>query len=170
MLSFLCFLHQKIKEHFHLTNEIKLFINTNNMRRKVDELSGVPMINADEIYSGQSFQSLNQKKTFGNLRFIDMENIENHKIKTTDIVVINGTPNELPPVAGVITTDFQNPLSHITILCQNRGTPIMALKNAWEDSLLRALKDRAVSFEVSNESYLINSSSKEEIDCVMEFY
>ena len=158
------FLHQKIKEHFHLTNEIKLFINTNNMRRKVDELSGVPMINADEIYSGQSFQSLNQKQTFGNLRFIDMENIENHKIKTTDIVVINGTPNELPPVAGVITTDFQNPLSHITILCQNRGTPIMALKNAWEDSLLRALKDRAVSFEVSNESYLINSSSKEEID------
>jgi len=61
------FVHQKIKEHFHLTSEIKLFINTNNMRAKVDELSGIPMIGADEIYSGQSFQSLNQKQTYGNL-------------------------------------------------------------------------------------------------------
>ena len=57
------FLHQKIMEHFQLTNEIKLFINTNNMRSKVAELSGTPMIGADEIYSGQSFQSLNQKQT-----------------------------------------------------------------------------------------------------------
>ncbi len=158
------FLHQKIKEHFHLTSEISLFINTNNMKAKVDELSGIPMIGADEIYSGQSFQSLNQKQTYGNLRFIDVKSIEDHIIESTDIIVINGTPSELPPVAGVITIDFQTPLSHITILCQNRGTPIMALKNAWEDSLLHNLKDQAVFFEVFNESYLINSCSKEELE------
>lgn len=45
-----------------------------------------------------------------------------------EIVVINGTPDDLPPVSGVITTDFQTPLSHITLLCQNRGTPMLALK------------------------------------------
>ena len=105
------FLHQQVAEHFHLTHEIKLFINTNNMRGKVAELSGIPMIGADEIYSGQSFQSLNQKHTFGNLRFIHIDSIEYHNIDPTDIIVINGTPNELPPVAGVITSDFQTPLS-----------------------------------------------------------
>ena len=52
-----------------------------------------------------------QKQTYGNLRFIDVKSIEDYIIESTDIIVINGTPSELPPVAGVITTDFQTPLT-----------------------------------------------------------
>ena len=159
------FFHSRIMEHFQLSDELKLFINTNNMKNKRDEFLGVlPFIEADEIYSGQHFQSLNQKKSFGNLRFIHVDSIENSKIETKDIIVINGTPNELPPVAGVVTTDFQTPLSHITILCQNRGTPVMALKKAWDDSVLRQLENKAICFEVLDESYLISESTKERVD------
>ena len=45
--------------------------------------------------------------------------METARVKYTDIVVVNGTPKELPPVAGVITTDFQTPFkSHYDSLSE----------------------------------------------------
>ena len=156
--------YYKIIEKFELTNEIKLFINTNRMRLLASSFKRIQTIGADEIYKGQSLQVLNQKETFGILRFIDVEHIESIDVNSTDIVVINGTPNELPPVAGVITTDFQTPLSHITILCQNRGTPVIALKEAWNDSLLRALQDEPVFFKVRKDTFEVIKKSIEEVE------
>ena len=120
--------YQKIIENFPLSKGIKLFLNTNRMLVLSSNLIGIETISASDIYEGQTLQILNQKETYGNLVFVDAKDIETTRVKYTDIVVVNGTPKELPPVAGVITTDFQTPLSHITILCQNRGTPVIALK------------------------------------------
>ena len=145
--------YQKIIENFPLSKGIKLFLNTNRMLVLSSNLNGIETISASDIYEGQTLQILNQKETYGNLVFVDAKDIETTRVKYTDIVVVNGTPKELPPVAGVITTDFQTPLSHITILCQNRGTPVIAFKDAWRDSLLRLFEDKSVRFTVHKDSF-----------------
>jgi pyruvate,water dikinase len=156
--------HKRIINHFRLSSEIKLFINTNRMQSISNSLNGIKTINVDDIYKGQTIQILNQKESYGKLIFIEANEIEAKYVKAQDIVVIKGTPKELPPVAGLITTDFQTPLSHITILCQNRGTPIIALKKAWSDSLLRSFEGQPVYFNVKQDSFELKKSDFEQIE------
>ena len=157
-------IYEQTKAAFSMSDDLRLFLNTSRMRKLSEKLENIPTIDADEIYKGQTFQALNQKETYGYIRFIDLDSIEFSQINTTDIVVINGTPNELPPVAGVITTDFQTPLSHITILCQNRGTPEMALKSAWQNNELRQMNGRPVYFKVNNSSFELIEKSNFQVD------
>ncbi|MDC3309019.1 PEP/pyruvate-binding domain-containing protein [Crocinitomicaceae bacterium] len=156
--------HQKIIENFQLSKDIKLFLNTNRMLVLSSNLIGIETISASDIYEGQTLQILNQKESYGNLVFVDAKDIETTQVKYTDIVVVNGTPKELPPVAGVITTDFQTPLSHITILCQNRGTPVIAFKDAWKDSLLRLFENKSVRFTVHKDSFEIINVETKDVD------
>ena len=156
--------HQKIIENFQLSKDIKLFLNTNRMLVLSSNLIGIETISASDIYEGQSLQILNQKEAYGNLVFVDAKDIETAQVKYTDIVIVNGTPKELPPVAGVITTDFQTPLSHITILCQNRGTPVIAFKDAWKDSLLRLFENKSVRFTVHKDSFEIINVETTDVD------
>ena len=156
--------HKRIINHFRIASEIKLFINTNRMQSISNSLHGIKTISADDIYKGQTIQILNQKESYGKLLFIDANEIEATSVKAQDIVVIKGTPKELPPIAGLITTDFQTPLSHITILCQNRGTPIIALKKAWSDSLLRSFEGQPVYFNVKQDSFELKKSDLKQIE------
>ena len=156
--------YSQIMKHFHLSKELKLFINTNRMQSISNRLHNIQTISASDIYKGQSLQILNQKESYGKLLFINASQMESTEIDSKDIVVIKGTPKDLPPVAGVITTDFQTPLSHITILCQNRGTPVIALKKAWTDSLLRSLEDQPVYFKVYKDSFKIIQSNVELVE------
>ena len=156
--------HQKIIENFQLSKDIKLFLNTNRMLVLSSNLIGIETISASDIYEGQSLQVLNQKEAYGNLVFVDAKDIETAQVKYSDIVIVKGTPKELPPVAGVITTDFQTPLSHITILCQNRGTPVIAFKDAWKDSLLRLFENKSVRFTVHKDSFEIINVETTDVD------
>ena len=88
-----------------------------------------------------------------------MDTFDTKNIEKNDIVVINGTPNEMPFCRGIITTDFQPPLSHIVILSHNRRTPIMALKTAWTEKDLIALNGKKVKFTVSNSYYTVTKAS-----------
>ena len=156
--------YKKIIENFKLSKKLQLFLNTNRMLVLSKKLSGIETISASDIYEGQSLQILNQKESLGELVFIDVNDMEIAHVKYTDIVVVNGTPKELPPVAGVITTDFQTPLSHITILCQNRGTPIIAFKHAWKDSLLRSFENKSIRFKVHKDSFEVIKVENSDLD------
>ena len=156
--------HKRIINHFRIASEIKLFINTNRMQSISNSLHGIKTISADDIYKGQTIQILNQKESYGKLVFLDANEIKAKSVKAQDIVVIKGNPKELPPIAGLITTDFQTPLSHITILCQNRGTPIIALKKAWSDSLLRSFEGQPVYFNVNQDSFELKKSDLKQIE------
>ena len=159
--------YNKIRPNFKLSNQLNLFLNTSRMRILSRHLDKIPCIDASEIYKGQTYQALNPKKSHGYLRFIDVNQMSTVAIDAMDIVVIKGTPNSLPPVSGVISTEFQTPLSHVAILCQNRGTPMMAFKSAWSDSLLRAYEGKSVKLEVGPDSFQIQLCSK---DSLMSYF
>ncbi len=146
---------EKIYSSFLLTKEIAVFLNTNRLRELKPTLN-FPTIDASILYEGQSLQLLNDGTTYGKLTFTDVKS--SSMANYFEIVVINGTPDDLPPVSGVITTDFQTPLSHITLLCQNRGTPMLALKNAHSDTSVTKWANKYVKLFIDENGYKISLS------------
>lgn len=154
-------LYQIIRNTFKLATDPKVFINTSRLRAIKDQLQ-VPTIEANDIFTEQSVQLLNEGVSYGILRQFDVNNAIDADIH--DIAVIQGTPAELAPVSGVITSDFQTPLSHITLLCKNRGTPIISFKDCMSDSTIASLWNKPVRFKVTSSGYQLSVTTKDSID------
>lgn len=123
-------------------------------------------ITSNELYAGMSRQMLVKGSAVGRLRRIHIDTLANTKINPWDIVLTNGSPNEIDLCAGLIITKFQSPLSHINILCHNRGTPVMAYKNAYDDPKILALVGSPIRFEIE-EDFKISLAQPEELQRMM---
>jgi hypothetical protein len=63
-------------------------------------------------------------------------------------------------VSGVIVTEFQTPLSHLSILGKNRKIPICAYKSAFSDSTLLKYQNQNVHLIVNNDTFFLIPVSK----------
>ena len=122
----------------------------------------VRVISTEELFEGVDYQPLNLATTIGRLRFISEEEAE--VVDFREIVVLEAVPNDIGVVQGIITQEFQTPLSHVNVLSQNRGTPNMGLRGAWENETLRALEGEWVELSVTSSSWTIRSVTQEEAD------
>lgn len=127
----------------------------------------VPILTTDELYEGITYQPLNLGTAVGQLRFSTAEEAEDY-VNYREIVVLEEIPNDISVVAATITGEFQTPLAHINILAQNRGTPNMALKGAYDDATLRALEGKWVKLTVEALDWTIEEVSQDEADAWWE--
>jgi hypothetical protein len=111
--------------------------------------TSVPIRSTDDIYAGIDYQPLNLGEAVGKLRFVQSAELENTFLGYRDIVVLDNVPNDISVVAGLITQDFQTPLSHVNVLAQNRKTPNMGLRNATTNAQLKALDGKWVKLTVN---------------------
>lgn len=155
LLSDITNLHIQVVKTSFLTEDLKLILNSARLINSEKELS-IPFIKPEEIYKDQNFQSVSKFTGNGRLRRIELSELKNATIQENDIVIINGTPLQLAGVAGVITTDLQTPLSHLSILGQNRKIPVLALRNAWDDEHLNSLVGKNVELTVSSDGFTIS--------------
>jgi hypothetical protein len=145
------FLYNQIKNNVFFKDDLHLLTNNKNTRNtKVKKV-----VDVQDLYLSQTYQPLNKTKGFGQLVFCDKDSVMISNIKQTDILVVNGSPNVLPVVSGIITTDLQGPLSHITLLGINRGIPIMSLENAWKNEILKANTNKKIELKVKQDSFEI---------------
>lgn len=138
----------------------KLYFYANNQRWK--NCLDIPIITSEELYLGQNYQALNNGENYGYLRKVDINDLPSTYLGRHDIVLLNGIPNDLSVVSGIITTEFQTPLSHINILSYNRQTPNMALRDGWENPQLDSLLGELVFLKVESNSFLIRKANIEE--------
>lgn len=124
----------------------------------------VKVITTDELYEGTDYQALNLAEKCGQLVFVTSAQLETAYVGFRDIVVLDEVPNDISVVQGIITEAFQTPLSHVNVLSQNRGTPNMGLRGAFEDNELRALEGKWVRFNVGAFEYRISEITKAEAD------
>lgn len=148
-------IHARISSLSYLGN--KLFLYANNT--EWHNCSDVPQVTSEELFEGQNYQGLNFEKGFGYLKKVDVENLPTTYVGKHDIILLNGIPNDVSVVAGIITTEFQTPLSHINILSHNRKTPNMALRDGWTNTKLDTLLGELVYFEVLADSFVIHKAS-----------
>ncbi len=151
--------------HCYFSEKIKFYPTSSTLKEQALLQNGkIPIISSEELFKEQNYQALHVSKNYGYLEKIESESIENSYLSRHNIVLTNGVPNNIPVVAGIITTDFQTPFSHINVLSQNRDTPNMALRMGWEDTTLNSLLGKLVYFEVKPDTFLIYEASLSEAE------
>ncbi|MEL7530697.1 MAG: hypothetical protein AAFN10_05285, partial [Bacteroidota bacterium] len=153
-------LYDKLIETSFFGDKLVFFSN----KADWDDCLGVPQISSEELYQGQNYQALNVEQNYGYLNKVAIAELESTYLGRRDIVLLDGIPNEVSVVAGIITTEFQTPLSHINVLSHSRGTPNMALRDAWESPQLENLLGELVYLNVQSDSFIIRKASLAEAE------
>ena len=159
-----------VKKAAYFGDELAFHPSSVAAEAAIPELEGeVPVITTDELYEGIDYQPLTLGKSCGNLVFYSAEELETNFVSYQDIVVLDAVPNDISVTQGLITQEFQTPLSHVNVLSQNRGTPNMGLKGAFDSAELRALEGEWVTLEVRANGYTIEASDPEDsADCLVQ--
>lgn len=152
--------YEKVKESSYLDDQFYFY--PNNLRW--NECSDIPKISSEELFMGQNYQALNLEENYGYLRRVEMDNLAETYLGRHDMIILNGIPNDVSVVAGMITTEFQTPLSHINILSHNRQTPNMALRDAWNSPQLDSLIGNLVYLKVESDSFILRRANLTEAE------
>ena len=129
-----------------------------------DEISarieGLQRVSQSDISKEQEYQALNMARGLGRIHIIPK--LDDHvEIGFNEILVLNEVPVQLPPVAGIITTQPSTPLSHINLLAKGWGVPNAYIKNAQQ--LLKQYDGWWVSFETKRDAYSIKRADLDEL-------
>ncbi|MCY1023024.1 PEP/pyruvate-binding domain-containing protein [Pyxidicoccus sp. MSG2] len=130
--------------------------------------SSVTVMTTDALFAAIDYQPLNLATSVGRLRFLTAEELATTYVSFRDIVVLDVVPNDISVVLGIITEEFQTPLSHVNVLSQNRKTPNMGLRSAMTDPRLRALDGQWVRLTVGAFDWSIEAVSSEVADAFWE--
>src|SRR5215203_1951676 len=113
-----------------------------------------------DIAAEQAYQALNVAKGLGRIHIISK--LDDHvEIGSNEILVLDEVPLQLPPVAGIITSQASTPLSHINLLAKGWGIPNAYIKNA--KALLKQYDGWWVSFETLRENYTIKRADMNQL-------
>jgi pyruvate,water dikinase len=130
--------------------------------------ASVRQLSTDELFQGIAYQALNLAESYGRLRFVSAADLDASYVSFRDIVVLDRVPNDISVTQGIITAEFQTPLSHVNVLSQNRGTPNMALRGAMDSADLRALEGQWVRLRVGASDYELAKVDAAEADAWWE--
>ena len=81
-----------------------------------------------------------------------------------DVVVYSTLPNEMPRVAGILTTVRQTPLSHVNLRAIQDDVPNAFVVGATEDPTIAALVGRYVFYRVTADGYQLREASADEVN------
>lgn len=73
---------------------------------------------------------------------------------------MDGTPDILPNVRGIIVNELQTPLSHLVLLGKNRKIPIMAYTNIEKDNNIKKLLSKKVELKIEVDTFFIKETTK----------
>lgn len=130
--------------------------------------ANVPVVETDALYDGATFQGLQLGRTIGQVHRVLVSDLDDTPVSRMDILVLDSVPNDLPPVAGLVTGEFQTPLGHVNLLSQNRGTPNMALIGAFDHPDFVSRDSQWVELTVSMDGYALSPSTADEAEAFFE--
>ncbi|XXT18265.1 PEP/pyruvate-binding domain-containing protein [Sorangium sp. So ce429] len=128
----------------------------------------IPVVSTGDLYAGIDYQPLSLGKAMGRLHFAKAADLDSEYLSHQDIVVLDEAPNDISVVQGIITEEFQTPLSHVNVLSQNRRTPNMGLRGAMSNPELLALKDKLVELTAEASSWSVREVTEEEAEAFWE--
>ena len=102
--------------------------------------SRIPLVFDKDIYPETSFLALNPGEGYGLLRVMEPKERPNPR----DIVIYEALPNELPRVAGVISTVPQTPLTHVNLRAVQDRIPNAFIREALDQPAIASLLDSYV--------------------------
>jgi len=159
--------YRLIRDNAYFGGELYFHPSSQNVESRVPDLgSDVEIITTEELFEGISYQPLNLGCSMGTVGFYESDGVDN--VSSREIVVLDAVPNDISVVSGIVTATWQTPLSHINVLSQNRGTPNMALREAWDNAELRALEGQWAELCVAAMDWSVREVTQEEADAWWE--
>ena len=122
--------------------------------------SRVNLLYDDEEFPEAPFISLNPGEGYGLLRNMDPD----ERPRQRDIVIYESLPNELPRVAGIISTVPQTPLSHVNLRAAQNSIPNAYISDALSDSKISALLDSHVFYRVTEQGWEMRAATLAEVN------
>ncbi|MCC6876731.1 MAG: hypothetical protein IT378_20680 [Sandaracinaceae bacterium] len=127
----------------------------------------LPIADDGELFGALTYQPVQLGAAFGTLHVVRGA-VPRGRLGPRDLIVTDEVPDDLPLVAGLITSRFQAPLAHVAVLSRNRRTPDMALRGAVDDPRLTALEGRLVRLEVGAQEFTIAPATMEQAQAAWE--
>lgn len=106
-----------------------------------------------------AFLPMNRTESFGRLRRL----AEGDKPTGRDIVICDTLPNEIPRVAGIITTVRQTPLSHVNLRAIQDQVPNAFIAGAANLPDVKRLLGEYVYFRVTSDGYQLQPARPQEV-------
>ena len=122
--------------------------------------SRVGIVFDENVLPERGFVSLNAADGFGRLRIMAPGERPNPR----DIVIYEALPNELPRVAGIITTVPQTPLSHVNLRAVQDGVPNAFIHAALDVTDIGDFVDKYVRYSVTDDGWSMREASRAEVD------
>jgi hypothetical protein len=161
-------LYAAVKKVVYFGPALKVHPTSEAVEAVAKTAKGVSLLTTDELYEGIQYQPLTLGESMGRLHFVKAADLETEYLSYRDIVVLDEVPNDITVVSGLITQQFQTPLSHVNVLSENRGTPNMGLRGATTNQALRALDGKWVELEVGATEWHVKEVTMKEADAYWE--
>ena len=156
-------MYRLVREKTYIRDSLKLLVGSDNfVKLDNDGKLKMPKVYPTDIYKGQKYQALNEGVAYGILR--KAEDLEAGSNFPEDIVIIKGTPVNVPICAGIITNSYQTPLSHINILCHNRNIPSAVQTDIWSNPEVKKNIGKPVRMEVTQLGITITPTDQQTVD------
>jgi hypothetical protein len=123
---------------------------------------GFTVVTNDEFYKASPFQAFNKGQAVGHLRVVpigtpyDQLTFDRH-----DIVLLQESYPDITPVAGILSTTFSTPLSHVNLRAGAWGIPNAGYKKARDE--FGKLDGKVVFYSVDDSRAIVREATPTEI-------
>lgn len=146
----------EVKKDVYFADKLYLMMSTAHVLELQPQLSKeIPILTPEEVYANQTYQPLSKQTSYGRVVIVRNWMEQAKDIRSTDILFLEDIPPSFPMVAGVVVTVFQTPLSHVSLLGQNRKIPVCTYTKLFSNKELLALEGKTVKYSVEQDTFRI---------------
>ena len=135
-------------------------VNLYKTNRARIDATRVSVLLDHQLHPDVDYVPLNGAQGYGQLRLME----EGERPGPRDVAIYRTLPNDLPRVAGTITTVPQTPLSHVNLRAIQNGIPNAFIRDVLDDESVVDLIGAHVYYEVAADGYTIREATKAEVD------
>ena len=122
--------------------------------------SRIPLLFTEDVIPGGHFLALNPGEGYGRLQVLDPDD----RPHSRDLVIYEALPNELPRVAGIISTVPQTPLSHVNLRAIQNGVPNAFVLDVLDKPGIDDLIGSYVRYVVTDSGWDLRAATFEEVE------
>lgn len=144
-------------------DSLLLLLNNTNTLRYFGRDAAIPTCDINTLSNGIKYQSIQTGTCTGRLIICRDVKKQFLSILPNDVIVVKGTPTEIPLCKAIISDCFQTPLSHIQVLSHNKKTPSAYLATVFENDSVLKYEGKQVKLVVTEDTIVVTAASSEAI-------
>lgn len=154
----------KVSESPLFKNNLRLLLNNTNSIQYFSTGKSIPTCNPNELNDGLPFQAIQPGTCTGRLVVCDDLKAQYLTITPGDILVLKGSPTDIPLCKAIISDCFQTPLSHIQVLSHNKKMPSAYFAAVFENSVIKQYNGQYVKLVVTADTLLITPAPSDVVE------